>query len=411
MQWTKTTLFYAYLIGMPHRVIKNYHPLLTEFHLLFLSLLVLAVIRLVWNIPRLKRLFDRQTPVDIKQSKQHHAVSKEAVSCKTSSEYYEEAKNGMDLRFVVLNVVLLVLMCCATYTFSHAHGDFLLTAKMCRLTSEENWDGILQIRCHNEKPMFPIVLFRQLALFKLDRLADEVFAYPTISQADEGRLQGHFSNRAFGDHILFEYGLVNMSFRMAMVQYAMKESTISNLRVLALSAMANEEYEVAEKYLRLIGQSTFYRRWAQNHREYIDFRRQCDQADQTSLPREMIAIADKMNAIRRLMPVVNEIESNVRLDAVISRGYLRENIEEANPEVRKMFLVQLLMYKDLETFRKYFDLWSEDLFPAGGIQTKTPGNNRIPRHFQEALVIGATTEEVDARVARYGLSPDLGRNP
>ena len=378
LQLTKTNLIEAYFVGLPCGTSRENSPLLSEFLILLSSILFLAGLQLVWNIPLIGKVF-------------HH---KRQIAEKDSST----RKNGIPLRFAALNVVLLVLLCCAVYTFSHARGDFLITAKMCRLACEENWEGILQIQYQNEKPMFPIVLFRQLALFKLDRIAEEVFTWPTISQAEEGPLKDFLSSRVLGDHILFEYGLTNMAFRMAMIQYSLKESTISNLRILALSAMANEEYEVAKKYLRLIKQTLFYHDWAQNHIEFIESHELSNPRKDVSRSSAVIAIDRRLEKIRRLMPVVNEIESNRKIDALIEKGFLRENIEEASREVQEMYLVQLLMYKDLASFHKYFDLWADELYA-----------DHIPRHFKEALIMEPTPEAVENRVAQYNLSPDWGQ--
>lgn len=97
------------------------------------------------------------------------------------------------------------------------------------------------------------------------------------------------------------------------------------------------------------------------------------------------------------MPVVDELEHNKKIGAIISRGFMRKQIEEAPREVREMFLVQLLLSKDLIAFRKYYDLWGDELYAE-----------HIPRHFQEALVIDTTYENVDTRAAQYGISPDVG---
>jgi len=385
LRLTKTNLVNAYRIGIPSNITTDdyavfFDSILFEIHILLASLLAFAVLRLVWH------------------SKLIQNVVRHKKNAQSLEKNFTGLTNGIHLRFAALNVILLVLVCCATYIFSHARGDFLVTAKMCRLVCEENWEGVLQIRYENENPAFPIMLFRQLALFKLDRIADEVFTYPTTMSIDESQWTWCWNNRMFGDHILFEYGLVNAAFRVAMIQYSMKESTISNLRILALSAMANEEYEVAEKYLRLIKQSLFYGNWAQNHIDYIESCRSSGQAETVAMSHEVQTINRRLNNIRKLMPVVNETENSKKMGLMISRGFMRKNIEEAADEVRTMFLVQLLLCKDLPAFREYYDLWADELYA-----------DHIPRHFQEALIIEITPEGIDARAAQYGISPDLGK--
>ena len=393
LQLTKTNLVFAYRIGLPRGINLEHNPILYQFLVLLASLIILACLRLAWNSEFLKRSILATKP----KSKIKHSEETEKQSLRLCVSVYDN-ENGIPLRFAVLSVLLLVLMCCATYVFSHTRGDFLITAKMCRLVCEENWDGILKIHDENEKPTYPIMLFRQLALFKLDRIADEVFTWPTTMLIDEKQLKWTRSSCVFGDHILFEYGLINMAFRTAMVQNTMKESTISNLRILALSAIAKEEYEVAKKYLRLIKQSPFYRDWAQNHLEYVESCKSSDPMEILAMSQAIKEIDLGLSKIRKLMPVDNEIENNERIDALILRGFTREKTEEATHEVRKMFLVQLLMFKDLVTFHKYYDLWADELYP-----------DRIPRHFQEALIMDVTSKEVNAHAAHYGISPDLGR--
>ena len=398
-QWTKTNFFNAYRVGLPDRLTTGYDgflfdPIIAEMYILLASLLAFAVLHLVGNSEWIRRIFRRGKP------NTPNPPSKDVPVMTGSSRSSEEEASGrvneINFRFAALNVILLVLICCALYAFSHTRGDFLITAKMCRLICEEDWEGILQVQYADENPMFPITLFRHLALFKLDRIADEVFAYPTIQSMDAEHMIWVRSNRVFSDHLLFEYGLVNMAYRMAMVQYATKESTISNLRMLTLSAMANEEYEVAEKYLRLIKQSPFYRRWAQNHLDYIDSRRSSDQAAAESVSEAVQRIEQRLNNIRRLMPVMNTAEWTRDIEALILQGFLRKDIEEAPREVRNMFLVQLLLSKELGSFQRYYDRWADELYA-----------DRIPRYFQEALILDVSQENVAARAAQYGISPDL----
>ena len=364
LQLTKTNLVGAYFVGIPPETAhENYvfffYPTHFEFYVLLACLLALAFLRLIWK---------------------------------------PELKNKINRRFAAMNAILLLLTCCAISVSSHTRGDLLITAKMCRLLCDENWEGILQVQYENENPSMPIQVFRQLALFKLDRIADEVFTYPTTMPFGETQSKWFWTRSMFADHVLFEYGLVNMAFRTAMNQYGQK-SNISNLRILALAAMANEEYEVAQKHLRLIKQSPFYRDWAQNHIDYIESRRLPVQAESIPISLTVKTIDRRLNNIRILMPVVNELEfPHGNINDVILRGFLRKNIEGSPSEVRKMFLVQLLLKQDLVYFRKYYDLWADELYA-----------DRIPRHFQEALIIDVTYEDIAARAAHYGISPDLAQ--
>ena len=396
LQLTKTSLGYAYCVGLPRGITREYNPLLFEYYILLGSILVLAVLQLVFNSETFKNFLKRRQYIREKQSNPRLRRSPSKEKTRFTDDVPMVLEKRIPRRLAVLYTILMILLCSATCVLSHARGDFLIVAKMCRLTSDKNWEEILLIRYENENPSLSIIVFRQLALFKLDRLADEAFAWPTTPHVNEGPWVWSLSNRVFGDHVLFEYGLVNMAFRTAMVQYSMKGSTISNLRGLAVSAIANEEYQLAEKYLHLIGQTTFYATWAKNHLDYIESQKIPGQAKIDSMSPVTREIEKQMNEIRQWMPVVNEIEKNEKIEDIIMMGFLRENIGEASGKVREMFLVQLLMTKGLTSFRKHYELWAEELYPE-----------RVPRCFQEALIMDTTMENIEARVEQYGFSPDL----
>ena len=365
---SKSNLFFAYLAGLPRETSIDRYSLSVGMLLVFGIVLLSAILRPFLMMESSRKKHSQSTPPD----------------------------GMLSRRFAVYNVVLMVCVCCFVYAFPYSNREFLVAVKMCRMVGDENWKGILDIRHTDPEPVYPIVVFRQLAMFKLDDLADKWFTLPLVPKV-EPALAKIPSSRVYGDHVLYEYGMNNIAYRTALTQYFMKETTVGNLKILVLCALVNKEYALASKYLFTMKQSRFHRSWAKKYQDYVEF---CTSNEQGNPSPDVVKIKERIAETWKLISPYNDMENSERIGVILLRSFLREHIEQNAREIRKIFLLQVLGVRDVASFRMYFDLWSPE----------ESWGKVIPRHFLEALVMAPTPNEIQARAHKYSIPQELVRD-
>ena len=277
-----------------------------------------------------------------------------------------------------IGVILFSAFTGATIFFSHANAEFLTTVKMCRLLKQRDWEGILRIRFDHPEPIRPIIWMRNLALFKLGRLGDEAFSFP---QGFDRRISiRHFDDAyVFGNVILYEFGFINTSFKTAHNQYVSRGINRNGLETMALCSLINDENKLAERYLRLMRQAPVLKRHAKS-----------------LVSAEAV---ESQSAIRLLIPKEDRFERPMAMmDPLILDGFLNRSFENAPPEVREMLLFTMLLRKDLKNFRNKIDFWFEH-------NSSSEESFRIPKHFQEAILLGSPDFAAD--IEKYRLSSEI----
>jgi hypothetical protein len=224
------------------------------------------------------------------------------------------------------------------------------------------WNSIIRL-ADKKAPGTPLsVASLNLALSKQNRLPDFMFAY--FQNGTEGLLpafQKEFITNMMTGEIYYHLGLVNTAQRFAfegMEAIPGNQKSVRSIRRLAETNIINGQYEVARKYLFLLKQTLFYKKWAEKAETYL-------------YNEEKINAHPEWGKLRQFRPKKDFLFSEQEKDQVL--GILWQN-NTGNRAAYEYLLAYTLLEKDLQHFFTYYRL--------SGNEKK---EETVPRSYQEAL--------------------------
>lgn len=277
-----------------------------------------------------------------------------------------------------------------------------------RLYKRRQWDGILARKARHPSPAGPdqfvedyalamSQFFTNYALYQKGKLLEEMFSYPQ-PWGTRGlvlnlpNLAEQMRRAMYNSDLYFEMGHVNAAYRAAYNQENLLGESFANVRRIAECNMANGNYELAEKYLNLLGKTLFHREFARFHKGLI--------ADPAEADRQFAEL-------RALAPTVE-------FDLDLGEFAILLSLVKSQPRHRMAF--------------DYLTAWclldkASIPFIAGNLRGfEDAGYSSLPTHCQEALMVWESTggTPVDLRgfafdagtVARFqGFGRQLRRYP
>jgi len=226
----------------------------------------------------------------------------------------------------------------------------------------QDWQGI--IRMANKKdPDSPLsVACLNLALYKDGSMSNSMFRY--FQNGPEGLLptfQRDFTSPLITGEVYYHLGFLNTSMRYsfeameALPDY--KKSCRAMLRIAEVN-MLNEEYKVAEKYLRILQHTLFYRKRADEMLRCLD-------------NKERINENPEWVILKKYRLTDDFLFSENEKDQMLGLLFIHDR---TNKMAFEYLMAYTLLIKDLEHFVQYCSL-GKDL-----------GYKEIPAHYQEALL-------------------------
>jgi len=201
-----------------------------------------------------------------------------------------------------------------------------------------------------------VIYYTNLALLNSGQLGEKMFDYPQIGPGGLRLRWERNSNLFFGGEIFYYLGYNNEAYRWAFEAMVAKGLNPRSLKRLIITSIVNGENDVAEKYLHILGQAPFYRKWVLKYERLLS-----DPESQESDP--------EIKRNRDLLVTKNFISN--------ANGLNLDNLLENHPENRmafEYFLATLLLNKDL------------DFFAENIPRLKDFGYTDIPLYFEEALI-------------------------
>ena len=158
-------------------------------------------------------------------------------------------------------------------TQSHSGSDAkAYEARTRKLSQAKSNDEILDITDQFEsrfyEPTRTMVLYRDLALLKLDKALDMAFTMKDGGRAQKSRTQIPMVYQA-ARQLYFQYGVENMCYRWCMEDIVEHGWSYNTLRYMAEYAIVTKENNMAGKYLDKLSKTLFYRKWAQSRKRLI----------------------------------------------------------------------------------------------------------------------------------------------
>jgi len=250
---------------------------------------------------------------------------------------------------------------------------FHIELRMDALAAQNDWEGVLrEMRAYNDEPTRMMVMYKNLALFKLGRAGNEMYAFRDGSRQLAASFEVRMTQLG-GKRIYLEYGLPNYCYRWCLedgVEYGWRAEY---LKYLVRCSLLNQEWTVARKYIDLLKQTRYHRQWAE---QYEPLARQ---QSLTALQQDK-----HLGPILRLMQGENVLGSDqalLELFLLNMQAYRKTN----DPLVAELALLSALQLKSIPAFWPAFFQYAE-------LHKGQP----MPRHFQEAAFLyGNLERQVD----------------
>lgn len=233
---------------------------------------------------------------------------------------------------------------------------------------------------HERKPSLNLIgqYFYNYALAESDQLCDRMFRGRQDFGYNALILPWGDVHLDRGAYFYYAVGLANEAHRWAYEEMTVYGYRSGNLKMLAKTSLINGDYQMAKKYLNILKQTIYYRKWAK------DFLKLADNP-------ELIDSHPELGAKRKLLPKsnffvqFNEPQNNLPL------------ILEGDPGNRKAFeyyMAGLLLTKNVEEA------------VANIKKMKAMGYTKIPRHLEEAVMIVYNSRQIFPDVGGLPMSAD-----
>lgn len=225
-----------------------------------------------------------------------------------------------------------------------------------------DWNGIIA-KAEKKTPDLPMsVSATNLALAMTKQLGDKAFDF--FQRGSEGLLpkfERNFATTQLTGEIYFNLGLVNTAQRLAFEAMEAIPNYNKSARVvkrLAETNLINGEYKVAEKYLRMLEKTIFYRPWAQRMIQML--------GDERAINEHPL-----YGTLRQYRLQDDFLFSDRELDKICGLLFMHN---QNNMVAAQYLLMMPLMDKDIARFMQY----------APVVQSRVPYN---PRHIQEGIAL------------------------
>ena len=253
----------------------------------------------------------------------------------------------------------LVIVCLAggiiKYTYDRK-TEILLGIDHC--VQRSDWDGVLKLSSASPISNRMVMHFTNLALYKTGHMDDQMFHYP---QAGSGGLWLDWGQdwviAFFGGEIYYHLAYNSEAYRWAFEAMVAKGPNPRSLKRLAVTSLVNDDIKLAEKYLKVLDQTLFYRKWAQHYLLYVNHPERLKEDREISEKRHFEIYSD----------FINSDNFGVRLPQLLAD----------HPDNRMVFdylMASLLLEKNLGGFA------------ANIYRLKELGYKTIPVHYEEALL-------------------------
>lgn len=262
------------------------------------------------------------------------------------TQFFELAAMVM---FLVISVVLVRYSC-------DYKTEILLGIDKSIVKSD--WESALKYSAKSPGSNQIVVYLTNIALYKSGKMCDNMFNYNQIGNSGLWLGWGSDASPFFGSEVFYQIGYINEAQRWAFEAMVAQGQAPRLMKRLALTSLINYDVEVGEKYLYVLKNTLFYRKWASYYLKL---------AGNQDMLKSDPEIADK----RRFLLTKDFLADVNRHDLELVKLL---GDQPDNKMAYEYLMASLLLQKDLDTFIIYLR------------RLKEFGYNEIPVHFEEALL-------------------------
>ncbi len=270
------------------------------------------------------------------------------------------------------SIILFVLLAFITHKANFDNYNYHAEMRMYKAAEEFDWDRILL-----ESSKLPgdatrqMVILKNIALFHKGTAGNQFFHYNNMGEKPYVRdsLKVHMVQTAAPLLYMF-HGKVNFSTRWCIENSVELGYSYNNLRILTLCALVNEEYKLARKYLDILSNTLFQRKWAEH---YLPATTQTSMLNERNIRKYYPELANIVELQRHMGSV---LDGDNGIPEMYLINYFSNSMNKDSKYFQEMTLVYALVQKDIQLFWPRF------------IQYAYLNNDKtMPIHYQEAAYL------------------------
>jgi len=261
-------------------------------------------------------------------------------------------------------VVLTAAIVWGCWHFWYKDETFHEEIRMTQCVDNYDWQGVVDIMSRHEGvPTRMMVMYKNLALFKLGRAGDEMYNYRDGSKAPDCPFELRVAQIG-GKNIYLHYGLLNYSYRWCLEDGVELGWRVEHLKFLVRCSLLNKEWKTCQKFIDLLKQTKYHAQWAEHYEQLM-----------TPEGQKSITKDPELGPIFHLMGGLDLLASDQSLIELFLLNTLAYH-ETSDPVCSELVLLSAMQLKDIPAFWQAFFQYA-----------KLHVGQHMPRHFQEAAYL------------------------
>lgn len=167
----------------------------------------------------------------------------------------KEGESTANVRLFPLGTMLTLLLLAGSMLAAvRFNENVILTARLQRLQWEGDWQTMIEEARKAQRPSRAVAAYHAIALEETDGLLEGIF--DLVYDFPDIKFDKKDGNEEYGLFVAdcnYHAGLLNAGYRKAMDHVVMNGPCLYYLKRMAVCAVANEEWELAKRYLAFIG--------------------------------------------------------------------------------------------------------------------------------------------------------------
>jgi hypothetical protein len=276
---------------------------------------------------------------------------------------------------VLTGTLIIIFMGFTTYKYAYNKKTEMMLG-IDHHSQQAEWAKVLKLS--DKYPGFNtlVIYYTNIALYKTGQLFDKMFNYPQIGSKGLRLKWARNLNLFFGGELFYDLSYNNESIHWAFEALVAKGLNPRSLKRLTVGCIVNGNYDIASKYINILNQTLFYRKWAQRQKAYL------------SDP----ALAENDSEISRNIEL--RVHSNFFSEV---DGMNLEDLLANHPENKMAYeylIASMLLDKNIDGFARAI------------LSLKNYGYTRLPVHIEEALLFYNFYEKQNVLPEGFSFRPE-----
>ena len=356
----QTNILNVYWVALPlYKIFDAYNNYYLPYVLVVAFYVILALLGGLMKSP--KRIVTKE--MEVKERKDKKGNKKQKAQKKVVMK--------SPLWLAAAQICFVVALAYGVWHYWYKDYNYHKELAMERCLESADWEGLLaEAKDLQDEPTRAMLMMKNLALFRLGRIGDEMYFYRNGAKACNTPLVVRMM-QVVGKPLYFNYGLLNFCYRWCTEDAVEHGWRVEYLKYMTKCSLMNEEWKLAAKYIKILKNTKYYREWAEEQEKFLNNKK--------------AMLADKeYEAVSHLMGYNNSLNS----DNSIVEQYLMHHLTNHysdDPLMQELSLVGALWTKDIQTFWPRFFHYAE-----------LHNGQHIPIHYQEAAYLyGHLENQVD----------------